>query len=391
MRTKVFHSYPRWQMSGVNTWSMNLAKSMAGDQDFEHVMLITGLPPSAVTELDEARVPYVHLDLPPVRQRCEEWVALRRFLDAHEPCIYIPNYDFHRSCAAPTFSKHVRICAVVHSDEHCYYDELRRLGESFDAIVAVSSHIEESVRQRFPSLGSRVTRILHGVPLAPGTHVSGMGNGPLHLAFCNRLSQYQKRVFDLPEVLYELNRREVDFRLNIAGEGPDERELVRRLESAGIVGKVRMTGRLSPGEVQDVLLSSDVFLLTSDFEGLPISLLESLAAGCVPVVYDIQSGVREVIEQGVNGILVPHAHTSKMADALEELARDRGRLAGLSRACIESHAAKFSLSRMSADYKLLFEELMESSNQAVVRRGRIPRPPDLTFTHRFLRRIGLRH
>ena len=119
MKTAVFHSYPTWLLSGVNTWSVNLAKAMKDDPEFEHIMLITGVSPSPIAELDFAHVPYTHLEVPAARERRAEWRALKEFLELRAPCIFLPNYDFHRASAVGTLSADVRICSVVHSDEDC--------------------------------------------------------------------------------------------------------------------------------------------------------------------------------------------------------------------------------------------------------------------------------
>jgi glycosyltransferase involved in cell wall biosynthesis len=389
VRTKVFHSYPVWLMSGVNAWSLNLARAAVGDPDFEHILLITGDSAPPVGELEQAGVAHVCLEVPPSRKRSEEWGALKEFLERNSPCIYLPNYDFHRASAAGTLSRDVRVCSVVHSDEACYYGQLSRIGRSCDAIVAVSEQIEKNLHSRFPEFAARIQRIPYGVPeVGPRSGEAGVRR-PIRLAYCNRLAQYQKRVFDLPEVCRELARLGTDFHLTVAGEGPDGAELEKRFRTAGVADRVTMTGRLGADAVRDVLFSSDVFLLTSDFEGLPLSLLEAMACGCVPIVYDIASGVRDAVENGVNGILARHGEPRGLAEAIRRVDGDRDFLSRLSRGAVQTHAEKFSVRRMAADYRLLFSDLMKSPRSGVLRDGRIRRPRDLKLYYRVLQKTGL--
>jgi glycosyltransferase involved in cell wall biosynthesis len=151
---------------------------------------------------------------------------------------------------------------------------------------------------------------------------------------------------------------------------------------------VDVVGLLSVEEVQRTLLRSDVFLLVSDFEGLPISLLEAMSAGCVPVVYNIKSGVPDAIEDGASGILVPHGDISAMARTLVALHSDRRRLESISQAAVQRHAERFSLERMSAAYRELFCRLLAQEKHAPRRDGRIRKSPDLTLRYRLMRKAG---
>ena len=388
MKIPIFHSTPTWQLSGVNTWSVNLATAMAGDSDFEHIVLFTATPTSPVGELDKAGLSYAYLDLPSNHDRRDEWRALKNFLEANAPCIYITQYDFHRSAAVPTFSSDVKVCAVVHSDEECYYDLVKRIGYASDAIVAVSTYLEGQLTARFPDVSGRVKSIPSGVPNAPGRARRRDANERLELVFSNRLAQIQKRIFDVPVIAQKLSRSALDFRLRIAGAGPDEVELASRFDRLGCANKVEMLGRLSSERVLELLASADIFLLTSDFEGLPMSLLEAMSAGCVPVVYDIHSGVRDAIEDGVNGMFVSHGDTDAMAQTIIRLHKDRESLERMSMACVYTHHERFSSDLMAARYKALFLGMMSGKSPPPQRNSKVRKPRDLTFWHRGLRCMG---
>lgn len=355
----VFHSYGKWELSGVNTWSVNIA-SASKETHYEHTMLFTGIPMQPQPELDRLGIRYEFLNLPEKRSRKAEWTEFKRFLEARAPCIYIPNYDFHRSCAIGTLSPEVRVCCVIHSDENCYFDELKRVGKNCDAIVAVSSFLEHEVKRRFPDLADRVVHIPHGIPLNAGNE-----NGQRHpvvyglrLAYCNRLQQYQKRIFDLPLILAELKCLGVPFHLTVAGDGPDREELKSRFDKAGVSQYVTMLGRVSNDKVIDLLQKSHAFLLTSDFEGLPISLLEAMAVGCVPVVYNIKSGIGDAVVNNQNGLIVGHGNTILFGAALKYLYENKQALEDLSGGAFITVTIKFSLANMVTQYGEIFAGIM---------------------------------
>ena len=372
----------------MNTWSANLIRESAADTDCAQSVLFTGASRRPQPDFDVLGLPHSFLEVHSARRRKDEWSALRRFLESNAPCIYIPQYDFHRSSAVPTLSPDVKVCAVIHSDEDCYYDLVRRIGYACDAIVTVSSHLGRKVSEKFPELASRVQFIPPGVP-ALQSHPTRSNSGRLELAYCSRLAQYQKRIFDLPKVMTELSRLGVDAHLTVTGDGPDAGELGERFQRAGVAGSVTMTGRIPEDELQRVLARCHAFLLVSDFEGLPSSILEAMSIGCVPAVYDIQSGVRDAIEDGANGFLVPHGDVSAMARIIAELDANRTLLSSLAQACVRTHEERFSLRRMAASYESLFRELMTGKPRGARRDGKIRPPRDLKARYRLLRKIGL--
>jgi glycosyltransferase involved in cell wall biosynthesis len=94
----------------------------------------------------------------------------------------------------------------------------------------------------------------------------------------------------------------------------------------GIADKIVITGVRS--DVPALLAATDVFVLSSLWEGMPVALLEAMAAGCPAVATDV-GGVAEVLKDGVTGLIVPPADSAALADAISacldrpELARER--------------------------------------------------------------------
>ncbi|MEM6910423.1 MAG: glycosyltransferase family 4 protein [Verrucomicrobiota bacterium] len=391
MSIPVFHSYGDWGLSGVNTWTVNMVRGSKHSK-FEHRVLFTGISPHAKPELDELGIPYEFLELLAKRTRRQEWRELKRFLEDRSPCIYIPNYDFHRSCAVGTLAKSVKVCAVIHSDEHCYFDEVRRLGRNFDVIVAVSRLLSEKLGKEFPSLKSRVWHIPHGIPLPPPGENVRRRDGRLRLAYCNRLQQYQKRVFDLPEIAVGLRKREIPFLLTIAGDGPDSAGLRRKFADFGLQKEIIFRGRIANEEVLNLVRDSHCFLLTSDFEGLPISLLEAMSTGCVPVAYRTPSGIAEAIEHGQSGMLVSHGNIESFVSTLEKLSQDSEMLEELAGNAAARVAGQFALTRMCAEYDAMFEQvcLEKETDFRIARTNRVLKPLDLKLRSRAYRWV-MRH
>ena len=142
----------------------------------------------------------------------------------------------------------------------------------------------------------------------------------------------------------------------LVGEGRKKATLKRQAHALGIAERVRFLGHRN--DVPDLLAACDVFVLPSLYEGLPLSVLEAMAAAR-PVVATAIDGTTEAVVPGVTGLLVPPADPTRLAGAIRALLED-GALArrmgeeGRARVCRE-----FSLRRMIDGVTGVYDELLQ--------------------------------
>jgi glycosyltransferase involved in cell wall biosynthesis len=113
---------------------------------------------------------------------------------------------------------------------------------------------------------------------------------------------------------------EGSFEAVIVGDGPDRGAVEDEIRRLGLEGRVRLVGERS--DVPSLLADSDLFVLSSRSEGLPVSVLEAMAAE-LPVVASGVGGLAELVVDGESGILVPPDDTPALAAALRRLVEDR--------------------------------------------------------------------
>jgi glycosyltransferase involved in cell wall biosynthesis len=159
-----------------------------------------------------------------------------------------------------------------------------------------------------------------------------------------------------PKILVGLKKSGIPFQWTIAGEGDQRANLERQMTSVQPGQQVVFTGLLPNAQVPDLLEKQDVFLLASEAEGLPISLLEAMAHGVVPVVSDLESGIRDVVDAG-NGMLVPVDDVEGYARAIIHLHEHREELAAKSAAAHERVKIKFSVEAMADRWLAAFPAL----------------------------------
>lgn len=159
---------------------------------------------------------------------------------------------------------------------------------------------------------------------------------PLNLLAVGRLSR-EKGFALLIEAVAQLRAEGVPLHLRLVGDGPLRSDL--EAASHDIRDCVTLTGELSPSAVRVELVRADIFCLPSFSEGLPVSIMEAMAAG-VPVVTTWVAGIPELAENGVTALTVPPARADRLADALRAFAGDpalRHRLAEAARHRVEEY------------------------------------------------------
>jgi glycosyltransferase involved in cell wall biosynthesis len=122
----------------------------------------------------------------------------------------------------------------------------------------------------------------------------------------------------------------------------------------GIAGQVQFLGVVR--NVPELLMTHRIAALITHYEGMPLALIEGMAAGCA-VVGSAVPGVREVIEDGVEGRLVPEHDDVALADALESILRDDDEATGLGVAARAAALERHGRELMHARYEALFLEL----------------------------------
>jgi glycosyltransferase involved in cell wall biosynthesis len=230
------------------------------------------------------------------------------------------------------------VVSTIHNNRADYDKEplRRRMLERWTArlhcsrIVAVSDNLRAEIADWFGVPLSRVVAIPNGIDterFAPGSDfdrgaikraLSG-GNFAL-ITNVGRLMP-QKAQVDFIKAAGIVSRSQPDARFLLVGDGPLRGDLTTQASELGIAEKVIFTGFRA--DMPEVLAASEIFVLSSAWEGLPIALLEAMAARCT-VVCTAVGGVPQVIEHGVTGLLVPPADPQALAQALLECLQDPG-------------------------------------------------------------------
>lgn len=271
------------------------------------------------------------------------------------PDVFVPNLPFAAYYAGRWFrSAGIPTVGILHSDD-AYYQAIQdefvfgRKADRLSSLVCVSQELERQVSERSPA-GTSICRIPYGVDI-PLTAVQHLGDR-FRIAYVGRLAEEQKRISDLTRALIRVCRAIPHAEAIIYGDGPDKSKVERILAMEGNGVAVRLGGNLPNALVQDALLKCDVFTLLSDYEGLPIALLEAMACGCVPVCLSMRSGISELVRDKESGFIVADRGSSLM-DAMKKLSSDvdlRRRFGAAARQTVVKHYSHSHSADLWADH-----------------------------------------
>lgn len=321
-------------------------------------------------------------------ERHVQWILYKIAEDP--PDIFVPNLmvpafyagRWVRQAGIPTVG-------VLHSDDPFYWGLVSEFvcGDNpyrLSGLACVSKFLEREVLKQDPD-GVVVERLPYGAPL-PQSEVQ-RPSGQLRLVYAGRLVDEQKRISDLIRSLCRAVREVADVEAVVYGDGPakEAAEQIIDLEGQGL--PVRLAGRVDSDQIQKHLLKCHALVLLSDYEGLPIVLMEAMACGVVPICLRTRSGISELVEDGVTGLLVDDRGDDFIA-AVRRLRDDPGLWERLSKAARTRIETEYSNEVCAARWKDFLRRL--NHNAGPQQSLKIPGQLDLPHVHPSLAREDFR-
>ena len=307
--------------------------------------------------------------VPRIRTRSEALTGLPEFvrvLREERPAVFHAHLTTPIGCkyglAAAAFLRVPAVIATVHLllevPPSVRYDISQRFATMcVDRYIVVSHGLTERLRARFRIPAHKIRVVPNAVPVEDfrrepdprlRAELAG-GAGPIVLTVARLESQKDHAT------LIEAVPRVPDARFVLVGEGGERRALESRARALGVSDRVRFLGLR--GDIADLLAISDVFVLPSLYEGLPLSILEAMAAG-KPVVASSIPGIDEVVVDGETGLLVPPRDPAALAASIRLLLTDSDLRVRLGDAGRERVHGTFSLERMVEGVVAVYQEAL---------------------------------
>ncbi len=273
----------------------------------------------------------------------EKIQAILNDIKEYPPDIFIPNY-FPEACHAAKWVKKAGIptIGILHNDDDFHIELVRSFASkgkevALSAIVGVSKLITQVITDQNPDEKVVVKCIPYGAPL-PSRTTRYNFNEKLKLVYAGRMVEPQKRISEVAKAFCRVAAEVPGTECVLYGSGRSLENVLNILNNQGKGLPVYYGGNIETEKVQEHLLQNHVFVLLSDYEGIPISLMEAMGCGLVPVCTNIRSGMTELIEDGKTGLLVNDRRDAFVA-AIKKIKGEDGLWSEI------SHAARLKIEK----------------------------------------------
>ncbi|MEV6395956.1 glycosyltransferase family 4 protein [Streptomyces sp. NPDC051907] len=234
--------------------------------------------------------------------------------------------------------------------------------DAIDAFVTVSEGDAAVWRQKMPLPTTRVLSIPNSVPEPPVAPSDGTGKTVVAAGRLASEKQYQVLVDAFAKVVAV----RPDWVLRIYGSGDQRNKLRARIDELGLYNQIHLMGAHSP--IEPEWAKGAIAASTSRHESFGMTLVEAMRCGVPMVSTDCDYGPREIIEDGVDGLLVPVGDVKAIAQALLKLIDDEDLRRQMGAAAVRN-ARRFDPGVVTKQYESLFDELLAEAAERVAGPG----------------------
>lgn len=324
----LFSSKNGLALGGVQAWIISLCELLIKNRK-ENIYIISNKGTYDVPVLLENHIIYVDIDQ-------QERFSIRSILNLIEaimeklPCTIITTHADEIMLAAYLikcyYPNMIKIIATIHNGNGATYNAYMDFRECPDIYIGVSQDIRTEMIRR----GIKSEKIYAmSIPFACDEELNRTytedSQQPICIGYAGRMDgmkRSQKRMDLFLRLIMTLEEKKVDFKIELAGDGPVRKEMEEFVRFKGLDSKVSFLGRLERSEIPLFWKRQDICINIADYEGRNISITEAMGNGAVPVV-TATSGVREDITDSVNGYVIPLGDYYTMAKRIEYLAEHR--------------------------------------------------------------------
>ncbi|CAH0998971.1 N-acetyl-alpha-D-glucosaminyl L-malate synthase [Neolewinella maritima] len=269
----------------------------------------------------------------------------------------------------------VPVVYTEHNKQERYHGATRRANlltmDYNAAILAVSDDVRDSIAAHWKGPKGKLSVLINGVNterydpanydrLVSRTELKLPATAPIVGTVC--VFRDQKRLELWLDLARRLREAVPAVHFVLIGDGPTEELVKSRATVFDLHDCVHFPGRLD--EVRPWLSAMDVYLMTSEFEGLPIAMLEAMSMA-LPIVATAAGGIPEAVTDGAQGFLRPVADWAELYDPLHQLVQDDTLRARLGASARKRVIADFSIQKMAGELEAVYHRILTSQPHPV--------------------------
>jgi len=240
------------------------------------------------------------------------------------------------------------------------------LSRYFRNIVAVSEDMRITLVEKFGLPEEKLVVIPNGTAIPPPM-IPYKGNKSFTIGSAGRLFPVKDYPF-LVDIAAEVHRYDKEIRFELAGEGPESGRITERIQRYGLQDIFHFKGFME--NMSDFYNGLDLYINTSLHEGAPMSVLEAMSHG-LPVVAPKEGGIKEVVEDGLQGFLIEGRDPKRFAAKCLAIYQDRILRQRMGDSSREKVASEYSIKSMAGNYHALYTKVLAQPGERGILSGRL--------------------
>lgn len=265
------------------------------------------------------------------------------------PDVIINSNSMLMSLVTPYVNNDIKIISVSHSLRYNEADTAGLNSEYIDHIVALSQYNKEYLCRQFNIDRKDKVQVIYNfvneLQNQPKVLADKMNNHVVRIVYAGGTSAAKS-----PELIYkimkELHRSDKKFEFIFMGSNSPTLKTVQLYKSLVDIfphdDRFQFTGRISREEALKLSSTANIFLSPSRREGCPMAMIEAMRVGCILITSDFKNACQEMVEDGVNGFVIPHKNLSGFVDRILDVIDNHSKYAPMYHACYENYQKRFS-------------------------------------------------
>lgn len=208
----------------------------------------------------------------------------------------------------------------LHDDSSRYVNKCKKAFKNLDYLVVLCKGSKDNFTKWLSDNKKiKIVEIPNILEYVPGENAALNGYNIISVGRLHPVKNFTGLIKVFSLVVKELP----NAKLTIVGGGEQMESLSQMVKELGLQNNVTLTGMVSKEKVEEYMLESDLYVMTSLTECFPMVLLESSAVGLPLLSYDVPVGPKAIIENGKNGYLIPFEDSEQMAQRIVEILKDK--------------------------------------------------------------------
>ena len=366
-KINIMHVLPSLEIGGMENGVVNLVNNL-DDEIFENSICCLESEGPMKNRLFPGKAKVFLMNIKPGIQYGLPFKLAKLFRKENIDIVHTHNFD--SGLYGILGAKIGKVPVIVHGEHGSFLQNSPRRNQigkwvcrKSDYIITMSSNLEEKLKSEWQIVDDKISYILNGLDYnkfaksdKSDSLKNNLGINPdsIVIGTVGRLVPV-KDYATLIDAFALLKKRVQKSQLVFIGDGPLKNNLIEQAKKLGILDSVKMLG--TRDDVAELLHIFDVFCLTSLTEGNSNTILEAMAAG-LPIVATNVGGTPEIIQSGVNGILVPPRDPNALMEAIHKVITNRTLASQFGTSAQQWVQKERSLERMVQQYMDVYQSLL---------------------------------